>query len=157
MRTLTSVSRCSLYILPFIWNPIILIPAKKNQMTPRLGRWQTASGPLYYKQTNQRLQQTQPYWISPHASQLPAPTHASLICVWARNHRVIIFALALAGDTGGRHGIETTHSAQKGHRRSQIHSNHFRFLFRLFHSSLIQTLWRLYLTEVTHFQSTHLV
>lgn len=81
----------------------------------------------------------------------------SILCVRARNQCVIIFTLSLAGDTGGRHGIEMTRSAQKGHRRSQIHSNNFLSLFRLFHSVLIQNLSRLYSTEVTHFQSTRLV
>ena len=126
-------------------------------MTPWVGRWQTASGPLYYKQTNQRLQLTASNWISPPASQLQAAAHASLFWVCEReNQYVIIFTFSLAGDTGGRHGIETTRSAQWGHRRP----NTFKWylsVFHLFHSGLIQNLPRLYLTEVTLFQSTWLL
>lgn len=114
----------------------MLSPAKKIQMTPWVGRWQTASGPLYYKQTNQQLKQTASYRISPPASQHGAPDSClSILRASARNQCVIIFTPSLAGDIGARHGIEMTRSAQRGHMRSQTHSNHFLSLFRSpFHS-----------------------
>lgn len=125
-------------------------------MTPWVGRWQTALGPLNYKQTNHQLQQTASYWISPPASQLQLMLLYSVM--WESeesmcNHIHSVF--------GRRHRGQTWNWDDPLRAdRSQIHLNHFFFflsLFRLFNTAPIQNLSGLRSTEVTHFHSTRLL
>lgn len=92
-------------------------------MTPWVGRWQTALGPLNYKQTNHQLQQTASYWISPPASQLQLMLLYSVM--WESeesmcNHIHSVF--------GRRHRGQTWNWDDPLRAdRSQIHLNHFFF------------------------------
>ena len=136
---------------------MLSLAEKKNiQMTPWVGRWQTALGPLNYKQTNHQLQQTASYWISPPASQLQLMLLYSVM--WESeesmcNHIHSVF--------GRRHRGQTWNWDDPLRAdRSQIHLNHFFFflsLFRLFNTAPIQNLSGLRSTEVTHFHSTRLL
>lgn len=103
---------------------MLSLAKKKNiQMTPWVGRWQTALGPLNCKQTNHQLQQTASYWISPPASQLQLMLLYSVM--WESeesmcNHIHSVF--------GRRHRGQTWNwDDPLCADRSQIHLNHFFF------------------------------